>query len=80
MSYNTALTQWPAIRVPEPVKQHMDKFFSIMDMNAPGAGDRLAEEIFTRNGVMAGPHRAEGTEGMSKPSARYGRSLKLTEW
>ena len=66
MGYNTALTEWPAMQIPEAVRQHIDKFFSIMDTNAPGAGDRLADEIFAKNGVMYSLRRAEGTEGMSQ--------------
>jgi hypothetical protein len=66
MGYNTKLAEWPTMQIPEAVKQHIDKFFSIMDTNAPTAGDRLADEIFAKNGVMYSLHRAEGTQGMSK--------------
>jgi hypothetical protein len=68
MGYNTALTEWPAVQIPEAVRQHIDKFFFIMDTNAPGAGDRLAEEIFAGDGVMDSLHRAEGTEGTLSPN------------
>lgn len=63
MGYNTASTEWPSIQVPDQVKEQVDKLFSIMDTNAPEAGDRLAEEIFASDGVIEGHHRAEGTEG-----------------
>jgi hypothetical protein len=66
MGYSTELAEWPTIQIPEAVKQHIDKFFSIMDTNSPRAGDRLADEIFAKNGVMYSLHCAEGTECMSK--------------
>ncbi|KAK4937362.1 hypothetical protein LTR10_021971 [Elasticomyces elasticus] len=66
MGYNTALAEWPSIQIPHPVKEQVDKFFSIMDTKAPEAGDRLAEEIFASDGVMDGHHRAEGTEALRR--------------
>jgi len=43
----TTNTEWPAIPVPETLKKLMDHFFVIMDKNTPGAGARLAAEVFT---------------------------------
>jgi hypothetical protein len=63
MGYNTALVEWPSVQISDPVKQHLDKFFSIMDLNAPEAGDRLADEVFASDGVLVGHHPAKGTEG-----------------
>ena len=81
MGYNTALTEWPAMQIPEAVKQHIDKFFSIMDTSAPSAGDRLAKEIFARDGVMDSLHRAEGTEGTLSPNVcGYEDFFRLILW
>ncbi|OAG45109.1 hypothetical protein AYO21_00457 [Fonsecaea monophora] len=66
MGINTALTEWPSIQIPDAVKQHVDKFFSIMDTNAPEAGGRLAEEIFASDGAIDGHHRFEGTEALRR--------------
>jgi len=66
MGYNTASTEWPAIEVPDPVKELVDKFFLTMDTNAPESGDKLADDIFARDGVLDGHHRAEGTEAIRR--------------
>lgn len=64
MGYNTDLTEWPAVGVPEVVKSLVDKLFSVLDTKSPGAGDKLADEIFAVDGVLDSSHRFEGAEGL----------------
>jgi hypothetical protein len=63
MGYTTASTEWPSIAVPTPVKQLVDTFFSLLDNDNKGVGDRLAGEIFAADGLIDSHSRAEGTEG-----------------
>jgi hypothetical protein len=64
MGFNTALTEWPAIPLRDPVKKLIDDLFSTLDNTDKGAGDRLADEIFAPDGVFNGHHPVKGTEGM----------------
>jgi hypothetical protein len=66
MGYWTASTDWPSIKpVPEPVKALIELFYSLADDTSSSAGDRMADEVFTSDGVMAAHSRAEGSD--SKP-------------
>ena len=58
---------WPsAIPVSEATKAVIDTYFNLLDTNGKEVGDRLAGEIFTKDGVIIGPMGAiKGTEGLS---------------
>jgi hypothetical protein len=64
MGYTTASTDWPTILVPDPVKKLIEALFLALDNTDKGAGDQLADEIFTQDGVMEGHSQTKGTEGM----------------
>ncbi|KAH7074370.1 hypothetical protein BKA63DRAFT_312452 [Paraphoma chrysanthemicola] len=66
MGYSTALTEWPSLAVPQAVKDLIDKLFATMDLNDPRAGDILADEIFTVDGLIDGRHKAQGSEALRK--------------
>lgn len=55
MGYNTDETAWPAVSIPNTIKSLIDTFFSILDDSSDSAGPRLADEIFTSDGVLNGP-------------------------
>lgn len=48
-----AKTEWPETHVPDAVKRLIDRFLDIMDHNTEDAGDKLATEIFTPDGVLS---------------------------
>jgi hypothetical protein len=53
---------WPSQIVPEPVKQLILKFFSIIDIKSDTSGELLAEEVFSSTGQMkAGPQIFSGS-------------------
>ncbi|KAF2691215.1 hypothetical protein K458DRAFT_382786 [Lentithecium fluviatile CBS 122367] len=55
MGYNTADARWPtSVTISELNKARIDTFINLLDTNSPEVGDRLAEEIFTGEGVMSG--------------------------
>lgn len=64
MGYNTASTEWPEPQVSEQVRHLIDRLFATLDDSTDGAGDRLADEIFSPDGEFAGSHAAKGTEGI----------------
>lgn len=64
MGYNTELTEWPSTKVPEPVMLQVDKLFAVLDSKASEAGDKLADEVFTTDGILDSHHRFEGADGM----------------
>lgn len=43
---------WPSQRVPEPVKQLIKKFFSIVDSKSHTSGEQLADSVFSSEGQM----------------------------
>jgi hypothetical protein len=48
-----AKAEWPDMPVPNAVKRLIDRFLDIMDHNTEDAGDKLATEIFTPDGVLS---------------------------
>jgi hypothetical protein len=63
MGYWTASTNWPSIKsVPDPVKELIELFFSLADDNSSSAGDRMADEVFTFDAILAGHSNVAGTE------------------
>jgi hypothetical protein len=48
-----AKTEWPDTPIPDAVKRLIDRFLDIMDHNTEDAGDKLATEIFTPDGVLS---------------------------
>ena len=68
MNYTLASTEWPSYPISEAVKQLIGSLFSTLDDTGSGAGDRLADDIFTADGLFDGAHRAKGTEGTLTPS------------
>lgn len=66
MGYWTASTDWPSIKsVPDPVKALIELFFSLADDNSSSAGDRMADEVFTFDAILAGHSNIAGTESES---------------
>lgn len=52
MGYNTESAEWPAdIHVPDVVKHIVDKLFRTLDDDNDNAGDVLADEVFTVDGI-----------------------------
>jgi len=67
MGYNTASAEWPLTPIPTETKALMDKFFNLMDDDIKSVGDKLADEIFFRNGTMIAPGgTAKGSEEIRK--------------
>jgi len=63
MGYNTESAEWPSIEVPEPVKNLVDRFMSLLDDSSSAVGDVLADEIFTSDAKAGfGSHVFEGSE------------------
>jgi hypothetical protein len=48
-----AKTEWPDTPIPDAAKRLIDRFLDIMDHNTEDAGDKLATEIFTPDGVLS---------------------------
>ena len=63
MGYNTASTNWALFPISDKVKNVIDSLFATLDDTSLDAGDRLADEIFTADGVIDGGHPARGTAG-----------------
>jgi hypothetical protein len=58
-------TTWPSIIITDNVKELLGKFFTIVDLPDPESGKRLADEIFTEDGIMAAATgKSIGFEGM----------------
>jgi hypothetical protein len=58
-------TAWPSVVITDNVKELLGKFFTIVDLPDPEAGKRLADEIFTEDGIMAAATgKSIGFEGM----------------
>lgn len=52
MGYNTDTAEWPrGTDISEPVKRLIDRFYNLLDDDSPTAGNILADEIFTPDGV-----------------------------
>jgi hypothetical protein len=73
MGYNTASTDWPAsTALSAEVKALLDTLFLTLDNDQPGAGDELADNIFTGDGIlMAAAGKAEGSEGREIDRAHF---------
>ena len=64
MGYPTDSAKWPTT-VPSTVVQLYDLFFSLVDTRSETSGSRLAEEIFTQDGIfIATSGSFEGREGI----------------
>ena len=63
MGYNTDSTIWPEPTLAEPVRQLIDKLFATLDDSTDGAGDRLADEVFSADGEIAGHNIVKGRDG-----------------
>ena len=67
MGNNTADTQWPsATVVTEDKKELLDRYFSLLDINEPTSGEKIAQ-LYTEDGWLLGPAGlVKGREGMLK--------------
>ncbi|KAI8939892.1 hypothetical protein NX059_003621 [Plenodomus lindquistii] len=52
VSYVIDGTSWPKFDVPDAIRALIEKFFTLMDDSGPGVGDKLADEVFTSDGVL----------------------------
>lgn len=52
MGSATASAEWPSIPISKPVKELIDQFYSLADSKSPDIGARLANEIFTIDGIL----------------------------
>ncbi|KAH7385830.1 hypothetical protein BKA66DRAFT_569663 [Pyrenochaeta sp. MPI-SDFR-AT-0127] len=52
MAHATAQTKWPAFSTSVEAKALIEKFFSLMDDPNEGVGDKLADELFTSDGIL----------------------------
>lgn len=67
LTMSTALgnTSWPDIAISSFGKDLIAKFFSLVDKADPNSGKDLAEEVFTKDGVLiAGRNKFTGYEGV----------------
>lgn len=53
MGYPTALTIWPSDGPGEKVIHLIDLFFTLADSQDDDAGERMAKEVFTKDGVFS---------------------------
>jgi hypothetical protein len=68
----TANTAWPAVSTPNDVKSLMECFFAAVDDPTDKAGNTLADEIFTPDGVMiAAAGTATESAGMYNTFSSY---------
>lgn len=64
MGYSIEATEWPAIAMSTEAKTLIETFFTLMDDTSDGVGDKLADEIFTHDGILCGGlGAAVGTTG-----------------
>jgi hypothetical protein len=62
----TTTTQWPSHAFPTPIKDLFTLFYALIESHAEDVGQRLADEVFTSNGIMqSGTQRFAGREGIS---------------
>lgn len=54
MGYSIEATEWPAIAMSTETKTLIETFFTLMDDPSDGVGDKLADEIFTHDGILCG--------------------------
>jgi hypothetical protein len=65
MSSSITNTVWPVVPIPEYMKVLIENFFSAVDDPTEKAGDTLANEVFTPDGVMvSAAGTAVGSAGM----------------
>lgn len=63
----TTNTEWPSPTFPETVKNLVTKFFELIESTDPNVGDRLADEVFTKDAVVSsGIQVATGEAGKYK--------------
>jgi hypothetical protein len=61
----TATTQYPSPSFPSPIKDLIALFYTLIESHADNVGLRLADEVFTANGIMqSGTQRFSGREGI----------------
>lgn len=63
MESSVLATEWPSIMIPLPVKKLLNTLFTLLDLREHRAGDSLADEVFTPDGVIDGHIHVEGTGG-----------------
>ncbi|KAK2123315.1 hypothetical protein NOF04DRAFT_1282760 [Fusarium oxysporum II5] len=73
MSSVAASTIWPALSISAEAKQLVDHFFTLVDSKFSDSGERIANEIFTKDGIFI---LADGT---FKGTAEISTSRK-TSW
>lgn len=73
MGYKTDSAEWPRGTItPEPVKRLIDRFYSLLDDDSPTAGNILADEIFTPDGVAYfGGQPSKGKDGEGAESVPW---------
>lgn len=54
MGYSTETTEWPAIAMSTEAKTLIETFFTLMDDPSDTVGNKLADEIFTHDGMLSG--------------------------
>ncbi|EXL90956.1 hypothetical protein FOIG_15856 [Fusarium odoratissimum NRRL 54006] len=52
MSSVAASTIWPALSISAEAKQLVDHFFTLVDSKFSDSGERIANEIFTKDGIF----------------------------
>lgn len=74
MGYPTAYTIWPSTDcLSAPVKQLIDKFFSLVDQKGGDTGEQLSREIFTEDATFLTANGAfQGATGMERRFAVEG--------
>lgn len=48
----TASTIWPALSISDEVKKLVDHFFTLVDLKSDDSGERIAKEVFTKDGIF----------------------------
>lgn len=62
MGYPIEECVWPESHVPEEVKTLLDLFFRLADTKADDSGRRMAEEVFTPEGIIQTSQRFQGSQ------------------
>ncbi|KAL5589266.1 hypothetical protein FOVSG1_011133 [Fusarium oxysporum f. sp. vasinfectum] len=52
MSSVAASTIWPALSISAEAKQLVDHFFTLVDSKFSDSGERIANEVFTKDGIF----------------------------
>lgn len=65
MATSLANTEWPHTPVPEAVKELLGKFFEIADSKSPDGGDRMADEVISKDGkILVNKFVLNGADGI----------------